>query len=343
MHKFDGEFAEFFDDPIIRQLLAKDAEGHCLLFALKEEKERLWDVERFRAFRRALSHNPHLLRGKVVLTLRSGLGLTAIWPARAGAARVICVENSPAIEFIRERVKLEGLNNVSCVQGAPEELGLQPDSVDVLVADWPGYFGVNQPFIYELIRVRELCLRPGGAVLPDRLSFSAACFADEAAHRERFGFWDSVYDFAMPSMKSVCFGEAVFERVDPRCLVSHARTVKTLDLATATPADLAFRARATLELRRRPAVVHGLALWFDVAFTRCHVPLELRSSPFKSTTDVSNVRLFFRRPVRVEGHEHVHLTLTVSNLSENVSQTRVDATLALEGSDYAFSQSFLMK
>lgn len=339
MHKFDAEFAEFFGDPVIRRLLAKDAGEQNLLFALKEEKERLWDLERFRRFKLAIAQNPHLLKGKTVLVLRSGLGLLAVWAARAGAARVICVEDSPVVDFIRERVKTEGLGTIECVRTAPTTR----NSVDVIIADWIGYFGLNQSFVYELVRLRDLCLKPGGVVLPDRVRFSAACFADPEGYQQRFGFWDEVHGFAMPSMKGICFGEAAFEHVKPRCLVTRPRVLQTVDLATAAEQELDFSGRAAFELQRGVKAVHGVVLWFDVVFTKCHETVELCTAPFKNPTNISNVKLFFRQPLPAGEDEKLRLSVRVRNSQDNVAQTQVSVNIEAESSRATLAQSFLLK
>ncbi|CAF2068373.1 unnamed protein product [Rotaria magnacalcarata] len=237
MHKFDKEFDEFFENPDIKKLLEENDVGEDSLIALKNEEERLWDVERYKVFYQSIIENPQIFAGKVVLVLRPGLGLPVIWAAKAGAERVICADDTKLIDFVRELVKKENLNNVDCIYTGTSNLLLGKDMVDVIISDWIGYFGVNQKFIYELIRIRDMCLKKDGVVLPDKIVFSAGFFSDEEQLMTNFGFWDKVYDYQMPVMKNACFLEAVYERVTPKSIVTAPKILWTFNLAPDAPED----------------------------------------------------------------------------------------------------------
>ena len=64
----------------------------------------LKDVVRTNAYRDFIYENKHLFKDKVVLDVGCGTGILSMFCARAGASRVIAVDNSNIIDFARENV-----------------------------------------------------------------------------------------------------------------------------------------------------------------------------------------------------------------------------------------------
>ncbi len=64
----------------------------------------LKDTVRTDAYRDFIYENKHLFQGKIVLDVGCGTGILSMFCARAGAARVIAVDNSDIINFARENV-----------------------------------------------------------------------------------------------------------------------------------------------------------------------------------------------------------------------------------------------
>lgn len=69
----------------------------------------LKDTVRTDAYRDFIYENKHLFKGKVVLDVGCGTGILSMFCARAGAAKVIAVDNSDIINFARENVYKNGM------------------------------------------------------------------------------------------------------------------------------------------------------------------------------------------------------------------------------------------
>ena len=69
----------------------------------------LKDTVRTESYRDFIYENKHLFEGKTVLDVGCGTGILSMFCARAGAARVIAVDNSDIINFARENVYRNGM------------------------------------------------------------------------------------------------------------------------------------------------------------------------------------------------------------------------------------------
>lgn len=72
----------------------------------------LKDTVRTDAYRDFIYDNKHLFKGKVVLDVGCGTGILSMFCARAGATKVIAVDNSDIVDKARENVFLNGLEGV---------------------------------------------------------------------------------------------------------------------------------------------------------------------------------------------------------------------------------------
>ena len=109
--------------------------------------------------------------GDVVVDLGTGLGLLAMMAAQAGAAHVYAVDVRPHVIPIAERViaanSLE--NKITLIQGDATEITL-PGPVDVIVNELIGDFGTDENIHECVSAVAAKHLKPGGRILPGKLS-----------------------------------------------------------------------------------------------------------------------------------------------------------------------------
>lgn len=69
----------------------------------------LKDSVRTDAYRDFIYENKHLFKDKTVLDVGCGTGILSMFCARAGASKVIAVDNSDIIDFARENVYRNGM------------------------------------------------------------------------------------------------------------------------------------------------------------------------------------------------------------------------------------------
>lgn len=97
----------------------------------------LKDTVRTDAYRDFIYENKHLFKDKVVLDVGCGTGVLSMFCAKAGAKKVIAVDNSAIIDKAREHVFENGLDGIiTCLHGKIEEVILPVKKVDIIISEW---------------------------------------------------------------------------------------------------------------------------------------------------------------------------------------------------------------
>jgi predicted RNA methylase len=124
----------------------------------------LYDADRVDLFQRAITSV--VKRGATVVDGGSGTGLLGLLAAKAGAARVYCLEiNAEYVEIIRENARRNGLADRIIAVHADATKWRSPDPVDVIVSEVisAGFFYEPQLQIIDNLR---LSLKPKGHIIP---------------------------------------------------------------------------------------------------------------------------------------------------------------------------------
>ncbi|GLC40712.1 hypothetical protein PLESTB_000030300 [Pleodorina starrii] len=300
-------------------------------------REMLGDKPRTESYQAALERNPGLIRGATVLDVGCGTGILSLFACRGGAARVVAVDGSERIAgFARRHAELAGYSDstggpMTVVSGKLEELAgkLPVKQVDVIVSEWMGYALLFETMLDTVLHARDVYLRPGGAVLPDRASIFIAGASSAAGG---LGFWKDVYGFDMSPVAGAIAeagqGQAVVLEVRPEHLITDTACVKELDLCTMRSEDQDFTAEFRLQAlppptpqptnpdaqpAQQPQQPQGgsgprevgcIALWFETAFSQRHCsehPVVLSTSPYQPTTHWVQTLLTLRKPVPLAG------------------------------------------
>src|SRR3954453_17874357 len=92
------------------------------------------------SYRDFVYENKHVFKDKVVLDVGCGTGILSMFCAKAGAKKVIAVDNSNIIDRAKEIVHDNGLGDViTCIRGKIEEVVLPVEKVDIIISEWMGY------------------------------------------------------------------------------------------------------------------------------------------------------------------------------------------------------------
>ncbi|KAH8314288.1 hypothetical protein KR074_012278 [Drosophila pseudoananassae] len=249
-------------------------------------EEMLKDEVRTVTYRNAMYHNKHLFQGKTVLDVGCGTGILSMFAAKAGAAQVIAVDCSNIIEFARQVVIDNNLQDViKVVKGKIEEIELPNgiEGVDIIISEWMGYCLFYESMLDTVLYARDKWLKPGGMMFPDRGTLYITAIEDRQYKDEKINWWDDVYGFDMSCIRKVAVTEPLVDVVDPKQVVSTSCMVKEVDLYTVQKADLNFASQFSLTIKRND-FVQALVTYFNIEFTKCHKRLGFSTSPDSTYT-----------------------------------------------------------
>ena len=149
----------------------------------------LKDAVRTDAYRDFVYDNKHLFQGKVVLDVGCGTGILSMFCAKAGAKKVIAVDNSEIMSKARQNIFENGLDYVitwvylqlgpsirgltcsRCVKGKIEDVILPMKSVDIIISEWMGYCLLYEAMLDSIIWARDRYLAPDGLSTSSTLGF----------------------------------------------------------------------------------------------------------------------------------------------------------------------------
>eukprot|EP00746_Dinoflagellata_sp_MGD_P167821 gnl/MRDRNA2_/MRDRNA2_98748_c0_seq1.p1 gnl/MRDRNA2_/MRDRNA2_98748_c0~~gnl/MRDRNA2_/MRDRNA2_98748_c0_seq1.p1 ORF type:complete len:367 (+),score=67.85 gnl/MRDRNA2_/MRDRNA2_98748_c0_seq1:73-1173(+) len=253
-------------------------------------EDMLKDTVTTQAYQKAIIHNRHLFKGKVVLDVGSGLGILSLFAAEAGAKKVIGLESQgELVGMARDIVKANGHDNViTLVQGDALSLEKLPDgleAVDIIVSEWMGYFLMYESRFADVIAARDkwLCA-DGGLIFPDRALLHMELV--EATHykEQHYDYFDNVWGFDFSPMRDSAYSEPVVDSFGPNQLMSTSCCVMDLDIYSCTADDCYHMASTFAMTCKRPAKVQGVLCWFEIRFDSIHKPISFQTGPLCTAT-----------------------------------------------------------
>ncbi|KAG2496476.1 hypothetical protein HYH03_005302 [Edaphochlamys debaryana] len=275
------------------------------------------------AWREALA--PGSLEGKVVLDVGCGLGLLSMLAAKAGAAKVIAVDGSAgSIEAARRIVKANGLaGKIELVHGAIESLdqlpGVAPGEVDVVLSNWMGPGLLAGGMANGLAVAVERWLRPGGMVLPDRVSLWAAGLEDRDALQDAKESWSRVGGLDMSAALAQVIKhprrDVLTRKTQLLTAPQRLAEWRTRELTPASvlgPDGEAY-ARCPLSLTAvREERLFGLVLWWEAAWTlggaregEGKSPVRFTTHPLSAVTHFQQLMLNLPKSMRLQADDEL--------------------------------------
>lgn len=289
-------------------------------------EEMLKDFVRTDTYRKSIINNKHLFEGKVVLDVGCGTGILCMFAADAGAARVIGVDMADIAFTAREIVAENGFSDrITIIKGKVEEISLPEDvtQVDIIISEWMGYFLLYESMLDCVLFARDKWLAPGGMLFPDVARLHICAIEDEQYRREKVNFWDDVYGYKMSSIKSTAMTEPLVDIVPQNQLVSDSCCILELDLYKITKEDLDFQSNFEITINRQD-FIHGLVAYFDVQFSKCHIPTGFTTAPFGEYTHWKHTVFYLDEPIRGSPEDKIRGNIKVQKHPKNPRDLVID-------------------
>jgi SAM-dependent methyltransferase len=240
----------------------------------------------------------------IVLDLGCGSGLLGLMALRAGASKVLFVEEGVIIEVARQTVTEAGFaNKAEFFKANSFELEL-PERVDVVLCDHVGYFGFDYGILELLADAKQRFLKPDGVVVPGEIELKLAPVESETC-RKLVGQWR---DGSVPDEYSWLATAAAntkhgiqFEQEE---LFAEAETLAALELGATAAPYLSWSAEFNCA---RGGTLDGVAGWFDCRLTD---DIHMTNSP-TSEEHVDRPQAFFPldAPVIVKAGDRILVTV----------------------------------
>jgi hypothetical protein len=214
------------------------------------------------------------LYGGLALTNSSGIltkaitvGILSMFCAKAGARKVLAVDNSAIIDKARQNVFDNGLSGIiTCVKGRIEDVKLPVEEVDIIISEWMGYCLLYEAMLPSVIWARDRYLKPDGLLVPSTATLWAAPVFDGEYVADNISFWEDVYGFKMKAMQEGVFEEAEVTTLPTTSLCGEPFPIAQLPLHDVGVKDLSFTTSWSTKLNRDVPILHGFLVWFDMYF-----------------------------------------------------------------------------
>ncbi|PMD35502.1 putative ribosomal protein arginine N-methytransferase rmt3 [Hyaloscypha variabilis F] len=227
----------------------------------------LKDTVRTDAYRDFIYNHKPLFAGKTVLDVGCGTGILSMFCAKAGAARVIAVDNSAIIDKARENIFNNGFaDKITCLRGKIEEVTLPVEKVDIIVSEWMGYCLLYEAMLDSVIWARDKYLKSDGLMVPSHMNMWVAPIADPDYIADHIAFWRDVYGFDMKAMQAGIHEDAQVLNMPAATVCSEPFPFLQLSLHTTTVKDLSFKREWEGKLKTDIDALDGFIVWFDSFF-----------------------------------------------------------------------------
>lgn len=242
-------------------------ESHWLTSRTDIHEVMIKDSVRTDAYRDFIYNNKNLFAGKTVLDVGCGTGILSMFCAKAGAARVIAVDNSAIIDKARENVFTNGFSStITLLHGKMEEVVLPVPSVDIIVSEWMGYCLLYEAMLDSVIYARDKYLKPDGLMIPSHMNMFIAPASDPEYNAEHIHWWRDVYGFDMKAMQAGIHNDAQVMHMPSKTICAKQTPFMQLSLHTTTVKDLVFKRKVQFKLDKNIDSLDSFVIWFDTFF-----------------------------------------------------------------------------
>ena len=94
--------------------------------------------------------------------------------------------------------------------------------------------------------------------------------------------------------------------------------------------DLGFKAPFVLTAAHND-YIHSIAMYFNVEFSRCHKPILLSTSPFKTGTHWKQVSFYLKSVIAIKRGESIYGSISIKKNSINSREIDIIISINFEG------------
>lgn len=283
----------------------------------------LQDTVRVMAYQAAIARHS---RGCSVVEVGCGSGILSIFAARAGARRVVAIEESEIAALAERMIRANGCDGIVELRRANSRDVELDEPADLLIHEILGTDPFSENLLPFVIDARERLLRPGGRLLPWRIQ--VFCIGIEAAVKPHRSLAQYLAETAeaqrLYGVNMAPFME-ILAAVDPRQLIppfedadpkffkpkvlSEECLLRDVDLRTDGLDRVGEPSEAVLRIQS-PGALGSVAVYF-----RAHLDedVQLSNAPFAPLTSWGRNVRHLSRPVTVAPGDEVRLRVELKS------------------------------
>ena len=224
------------------------------------------DRVRTESFRRAI--DAVVRPGDVVLDVGAGSGILSMFAAKAGAARVYAVERTTVAVLAQELAAANGLAElIEVIHGDVLDVEL-PETVDVIVSEWLGGFGIDEGMLAPVIAARDRWLKPGGAMIPQSVTAWAGLVHDRHLDETLAFLSGNPYGLTLDGLVEMTVNEILYSGTFRHLAEGDRRSepgrlwTTDADRVSLEEAEAPHQAETLLQVRDH-GTANALAFWFS--------------------------------------------------------------------------------
>jgi protein arginine N-methyltransferase 1 len=224
---------------------------------LEEHLEYASDLRKLDAYRAAIA--AVVKPGDRVLDLGCGSGVLGLLALEQGAGVVYAIDESMMADVARQTFAKAGHGSNAVVIHDNSSHAVLPERVDVVICDNIGYLGIDYFLLDALSDARSRHLKPGGKIIPRRLSVHAALASSKSLHDKACGWSRESIPAGLHWLNEYSINSKMSAQLSPQDLLSPSQMLIEVELGEElefVTCNLDFECNAV-------GTVHGIAGWFE--------------------------------------------------------------------------------
>jgi protein arginine N-methyltransferase 1 len=271
-------------------------EYHRTLIADKARNEAL-----FAALERVV------VKGKsVVADIGAGSGLLGLMASKLGAKEVHLYEASAEVAAVAASVlKQNRARNCQLYPCRSTDM-LDAPQVDVIISETLGNYALEENILETLADALDRMLKPGGTVIPSRISQYACPVTSPRLAREMDAWRDVGHGLDLEPARTMSINNVYVRLIEPAELLDDARAAKMWDDIDLTKPQKGIRKGEMTWTLERDTWVYGFAYWWTAGLGDS---LEISTAPDASRTHWEQLYFPLNEPIPAKAGERILLSL----------------------------------